>query len=280
MQIDLAISTAAYDGYSFEETFASIQKLGVTQVELAFIGGYTEAFSEDYFNDENADIINKLLAKYKLSCTAFSSQVDLTSEGIVSIFKNRMTFAKKVGANIIVTNAAPTENEELFYSNMKEIVAHAEKLKLYVGLENPGDGVQNLLNTGEISSEVVSRIGSKYIGINYDFGNLISHCYEKVAPEQDYKFCKDSTIHYHIKDVQSDENGWHFTAIGGGEIGYTEIFQDILKDEQQIPISLEIPLRLRRNSDAKPERSDSVVQLSVIEETLGKSIQFIHKAVA
>ena len=42
MQNPLIVSTAAYDGYSFDEVFTSLKGLGVTCVELAFIGGYTE----------------------------------------------------------------------------------------------------------------------------------------------------------------------------------------------------------------------------------------------
>ncbi len=275
MDLDITISTAAYDGYSFEEAFKSIKGIGCKQVEIAFIGGYTEAFTEDYFNDVNAKEICNLLEKSGLKCTAFSSHVDLASDDIVNIFKKRMAFAKKVGATFIVTNSASIAQKDVFYENMKELAQYAEELELYIGLENPGDGVDNLLNSGKMAPDVIAQIASKYVGINYDFGNLVSHCFEKEEPELDYIACTDQTIHYHVKDVEADSDGWHFTPIGDGAIDYKKILTDILESGNATPLSLEIPLRLRRDKNAKPERNPEKMPLETIESTLKKSVQFI-----
>lgn len=280
MQNSLIVSTAIYDGYSFEEAFASLQNLGVKCVELAFIGGYTEAFTEDYFCQENVDLILAQLKKAGLKCTSFSSHVDLTAEGIVEIFKKRMDFAKAVGAATIVTNAAPVAKADLFYKNMEELAVHAEKLELMIGLENPGDGVANVVNQGAGSSEVIEKIGSRWVGVNYDFGNLVSHCFEKVSPEEDYLACRKDIVHYHIKDVQKDDGGWHFTPIGAGTIDYASVLADIAKNEPQTPVSLEIPLRLRRDKKAQPSRQETTVPLDTIEEVLAESIAFVEKTMA
>jgi sugar phosphate isomerase/epimerase len=280
VQNPLIVSTAAYDGYSFDEIFTSLKGLGVTWVELAFIGGYTEAFTEEYFCQKNADIILELLSGSGLICTSFSSHVDLTSDGIVEIFKKRMNFAKMVGASTIVTNAAPIEKADIFYRNMKELAKHAESLELMIGLENPGDGSANIVNQGAGSSEVIAKIGSKWVGINYDFGNLVSHCFEKVSPEQDYLACRKDIVHYHIKDVVADDKGWHFTPIGAGAIDYATILADIAQNEPTLPISLEIPLRLRRDKKAQPSRSESVIPMAEIEAILKESIDFVRKAMA
>lgn len=280
MQNPLIVSTAAYDGYSFDEVFTSLKGLGVTCVELAFIGGYTEAFTEEYFCQKNADIILELLASSGLSCTSFSSHVDLTADGIVEVFKKRMDFAKMVGASIIVTNAAPVEKADIFYWNMKELARHAGYLELMIGLENPGDGAANVVNQGAGSSEVIEKIGSKWVGVNYDFGNLVSHCFEEVSPEQDYLACRQNIVHYHIKDVVADDKGWVFTPIGAGAIDYTTVLADIAKNEPTTPISLEIPLRLRRDKKAQPSRSESVIPMPEIEAILKESIDFVRKAMA
>lgn len=277
MKNSLIVSSAAYDGYSFEETFASLAKLGVSCVELAFIGGYTEAFTEDYFCQENVDIVLKQLADAGLRCTSFSSHVDLTADGIVDIFKKRMDFAKGVGAHTIVTNAAPVAKADLFYSNIERLAAHAEGLELMIGLENPGDGAANVVNQGEGASEVIEKIGSKWVGVNYDFGNLVSHCFEKVEPELDYLACRKHIVHYHIKDVQADDEGWHFTPIGAGAIDYASVLADIAKVEPDTPVSLEIPLRLRRDKMAQPSRSETTIPLSTIESVLAESIAFVEK---
>ncbi|BHH81887.1 sugar phosphate isomerase/epimerase family protein [Desulforhopalus sp. 52FAK] len=276
----LIVSTAIYDGYSFEEAFASLQKLGVKCVELAFIGGYTEAFTEDYFCPENVDLIVEQMKKTGLTCTSFSSHVDLTAGGIVEIFKKRMDFAKSVGAATIVTNAAPVAKADVFYKNMEELAGHAEKLELMIGLENPGDGAANVVNQGEGSTEVIEKIGSKWVGVNYDFGNLVSHCFEKVQPEEDYLACREKIVHYHIKDVQKDAGGWHFTPIGAGSIDYASVLADIAKNEPNTPVSLEIPLRLRRDTKAQPSRLETAVPLETIESVLRESITFVEKTMA
>ena len=57
------VSTAAYDGYDWETIFTSLARLGIRNVELAFIAGYTEPFSEEYFTRENAADLKQRLKK-------------------------------------------------------------------------------------------------------------------------------------------------------------------------------------------------------------------------
>ena len=51
MDNPILISTAAYDGYDLATAFQEISRAGVDLVEIAFIEGYTDPFTEDYFND-------------------------------------------------------------------------------------------------------------------------------------------------------------------------------------------------------------------------------------
>jgi sugar phosphate isomerase/epimerase len=245
-------------------------------VELAFIAGYTEPFSEEYFTRENAADLKEQLKKHNLCCTSFSSHVNLADDGIVPLFKKRMEFAKNVGAHTIVTNAAPKEREAVFLENMTSLSSFAEKLELKIGLENPGDGSINVINRGSDCQEMIDSIDCNWVGINYDFGNLVSHCFEQVRPESDYKLCKNSTVHYHVKDVKAAKDGWYFPSIGQGDIDYRSILQDLAQDNPVKPISLEIPLRLRRDKNAQPVRSNKKIPLQEIEQVLKSSIQFVR----
>ena len=87
MNNPILISTAAYDGYDLATAFKEIARAGVDLVEVAFIEGYTDPFTEEYFNDENAAKILALLAEHNLTCLSFSSHVDLSRDGIVEVFK-------------------------------------------------------------------------------------------------------------------------------------------------------------------------------------------------
>lgn len=280
MNNPILISTAAYDGYDLGTAFREISAVGVDLVEIAFIEGYTDPFTEDYFNAENAERILSLLADHGLACLSFSSHVDLSQAGIVDIFKNRMAFARKVGATYIVTNAAPLQNKRRFMDNIKVLGHAAETMKMVIVLENPGDGKANVIDSGQPAARVIEEIGLDTVKINYDFGNLLSHCFEKIRPEEDYKFAADSTAHYHIKDVASDENGWYFTQIGAGTIDYRKILKELAARPQPLPISLEIPLRIRRARDASPRRAPLPVDLKEIRQVMQGSVEFVRTTLA
>ena len=280
MNNPILISTAAYDGYDLETAFKEISRVGVDLVEIAFIEGYTDPFTEDYFNDDNAARIRTLLAKYGLKCLSFSSHVDLSRDGIVGVFNNRMAFAQKLGAKYIVSNAAPLKSKSQFMHNIKELGQTAAGLKMVIVLENPGDGKANVMDSGEPSARLIEEIGQESVKINYDFGNLLSHCFEKIRPEEDYKFVRDCAVHYHIKDVASDDAGWYFTEIGQGTIDYQTILKDLAALSEPVPISLEIPLRIRRAPDASPRRAAQPVDLKEIRQVIEKSVDFVKTALA
>ena len=147
-------------------------------------------------------------------------------------------------------------------------------------LENPGDGKANVMDSGEPAANLIEEIGQENVKINYDFGNLLSHCFEKIRPEQDYKFVRDCAMHYHIKDVASDDSGWYFTEIGMGTIDYQKILKELAALSEPLPISLEIPLRIRRAPDASPRRAALPVDIKRIRQVMEKSVAFAKRALA
>jgi sugar phosphate isomerase/epimerase len=280
MNNPILISTAAYDGYDLATAFREISRVGVDLVEVAFIEGYTDPFTEDDFNDDIAADITALLAGHNLKCLSFSSHVDLSRDGIVAVFKNRMAFAKKLGAKYIVSNAAPLQNKNQFMENIRELGQTAAGLNMVIVLENPGDGQANVMDSGKPAADLIEEIGQNNVKINYDFGNLLSHCFEKIRPEADYKFVRQCAVHYHIKDVASDDAGWYFTEIGQGAIDYRTILKELAVLPEPVPISLEIPLRIRRAPDASPRRAPQPVDLAEIRRVMERSVEFVKKSLS
>ena len=280
MNNPILISTAAYDGYDLATAFREISRAGVDLVEIAFIEGYTDPFTEDYFNDDNAAEITTLMAKHNLKCLSFSSHVDLSRHGIVEVFKNRMAFAKKLGSKYIVSNAAPLQNKSQFMQNIKELGKRAAGLEMVIVLENPGDGKANVMDSAAPAANLIEEIGQENVKINYDFGNLLSHCFDRIRPEEDYKFVRDCAVHYHIKDVASDDSGWYFTEIGKGVIDYKKILKELAALSQPVPISLEIPLRIRRATDASPRRASQPVDLAEIQRVITGSVNFVKQVLS
>lgn len=272
----LIISTGAYDGYDFATAFSEIAALGVSLVEVAFIEGYTTPFTEDIFTRGYAAELLELLKANELDCHSFSAHMDLGKTDAVATFSRRMEFAKALGAKFIVSNAAREDKRDQFMLNIKELAQLGEQLEMQIGLENPGDGNANLIDTGAKGLSIIREINSPAVGINYDPGNMISHCFEKVRPEEDFRAALEHIIHFHVKDVQADDNGFHFTEIGKGDIDYTAILREVIDQERIIPLSLEIPLRLRRGKDAAPHKSQQPVALEVIRPVMQGSVTFMH----
>lgn len=276
----ILISTAAYDGYDLPVSLAEIAKLGLHRVELAFIQGYTDPFTEDAFSEANAKRITGVLKEYALSCLSFSAHMDLSGDQAVDIFERRMRFAKMLDAKYIISNAGPLERLDIFMKNMEKLTELADILDITIALENPGDGKKNIIDSGKDAPAVLREIRSSRVRLNYDFGNVISHCFEKLKPEEDYKHALPYTGHFHIKDVASDETGWHFTEIGKGAIDYHAILKELAGLPESIPLSLEIPLRITRAEDASPRRADKPVDLKAIEQVMKGSLDFVRNAIS
>jgi sugar phosphate isomerase/epimerase len=245
-------------------------------VEVAFIQGYVNPFDEAYFSPANARELAQLLTHKGLSCFAFSSHIDLVTEQAVDNFRRRMEFAAQIGARLIVSNAGPKREEEAFMKHIEVLARIAESLDMVIGLENPGDGKPNLLDSGQTGAALIRRIGSERVKFNYDFGNLVSHLFEKVRPEEDYKYALPVAGHLHVKDVKAHEKGgWYFTEIGKGSIDYATVLGELKSGNPGLPLSLEVPLRLARAPDASPRRSTSPVPLEEIRRILRGSLDYV-----
>jgi sugar phosphate isomerase/epimerase len=271
----VSVSTAAFDGYELSVAINEISQLGVNHVELAFIQGYMDAFVEDIFSPANAKKVSNLLSETNLSCFAFSAHMDLVREKSVEIFKKRMDFAHQVGAKIIISNAGPKAEYKAFMKNMERLVEKAELLNMIIGLENPGDGKENIIDSGKAGTPVLQQIGSDLVRFNYDFGNVISHFKERLRPEEDYKYALPFSAHLHIKDVKSNAQGWYSTEIGKGLIDYRSILKNLGSEYVSLPVSLEIPLRVTRTLDASPRRLASPVPLDEIRRILKGSLDYV-----
>ena len=271
----ISVSTAAFDGYDLSVALDEISRLGADHVELAFIQGYMDSFDEDYFSEMNAKMIQGLLSDTGLSCFTFSAHMDLAARGAVDIFEKRMVFAKTVGAKIVITNAAPRSQEKEFIENILVLADIAKSFDMIIALENPGDGKENVVNSGETGASIIRHIASDWVRLNYDFGNVISHFYERIRPEEDFIYALPFSVHLHIKDVKSNGQGWSFVEIGKGSIDYSFILKTLASKYPQIPISLEIPLRITRDRDASPRRAASPLPLDEIRNVLKGSLNYV-----
>ena len=278
----ISFSGAPYDGYAFPAILDSLASCGVTHVEPAFIVGYIGAFDESAFTPAQARQTVAWMDASGLKCFAFSSHIDLGRKDAVDVFKGRMDFAAALGAKVINTNAAARAWSERFFRNIEPIVRHAEQLNLIIGLENPGDGSDNLINTAADGIALLERLGHSNLRLNYDAANTISHRPPGrpggVIPADDALLAMPYCGHVHIKDARATPEGYFFTPLGEGDIDCARIVQAVAKTD--INLSVELPLRLHRLPNAQPKRRDEPLPLAEIETVIRSSLSFVKRHLA
>jgi sugar phosphate isomerase/epimerase len=270
----LSVSAAPYDGYPLDRMLESLARLGATHVEPAHVPGYTERFDESVFAEGKAAEYEAALHRHGIRCHAVSAHMDLGRADAVEAFKRRMDFARRLGARVINTFTAKRRRAKQFYANVEPLARHAEALDMWIGLENPGDGCDDLLNVAADAPQMLSRIGSVHVGLNYDVGNTVSHRPE-LDVAQDAMQALPCCVHMHLKDVRGSSDGWFFTPLGEGEVGLGTLLRAVAGTD--LPVSIEIPMRLHRRPDAKPGRARYRVPLADIETTLQASLRYVRQ---
>jgi len=272
----ISVSAAPYDGFEFPAMLDSMASCGAQYVEPAFIVGYTEPFDESTFRLSNVAKYTAWLKQSGLRCFAFSSHIDLGKPDSDTVFARRMDFAQALGAKIINTNAAHRRNADGFFRNIRILAAHAERLGLVIGLENPGNGEDNLFNLAEDGLKLLEQIDSPYVRLNYDAGNTVSHRPDQVDPAKDALVAMPGCGHIHLKDVQKRDDRYYFVPIGEGDVDCSMILQSA-KERPDLNLAIEIPLRFHRDSAGQPCRGNSPVASSEIESVLRKSLEFVRR---
>jgi sugar phosphate isomerase/epimerase len=270
----ISVSGAPYDGHPVPEMLASLAACGATHVEPAYIVGYTEQFDETAFSPAQIKLWRGWLGDTGIKCHAVSSHIDLGRDDAIKVFTGRMDFAKALGARIINTNAAASRLQRRFYSNIEVLARHAESIGLHIGLENPGDGSDNLLNTAADGPALLAQIGSSFVGLNYDAGNTISHR-PTVVPADDALAAMPLCLHTHVKDVRVTPHGFFFTPLGQGQVDCARILRGIATTA--LNLSIEIPLRLHRLSTAQPSRAPYRIPLGDIEAVIKGALAFVQQ---
>ena len=270
----ISVNTLAFQGYDLSETVKALADIGIKYIEFAFIKGYSDGLSENTFSEKTSKYLNNLLDIYSLKTVALAAHLDLGMVDSVEAFKRRMDFAGLLGVNIILSNASTQENRIDFLHNIEKLATYAESLNMTIGLENPGDGANVLLETGRAGAKLIEEIDSPFIRLNYDVGNTYSYSKGGTKPEDDIQYAYPCAIHFHFKDTQPDKDGWIFTEIGKGVINYKEVIQFMKRQPEQLPIGLEIPLSVRRDKDFNPQKKTAAPSLEDIKRAVKQSYDY------
>lgn len=272
----VSVSTALFDGYPLEQGLAEVASAGFRFVEPAYIKGYMD-FEEHTFSNANAAKLAGQVEAAGLECLGLSAHTDMAMPDAVAEVERRLRFAQSIGSSILITNSTVKANFLEFRRNLDILIPICEATNVILCLENPGHGRESLIAGGLDGTELMRSVGSPWVRLNYDFGNCFTYNNE-VVPQDDFEVALPWVAHAHLKDVISSSAGWAFAAIGEGSIGYEAIARTLVAIAPELPVGLELPLRLSRAGRQAPRRAPEPVPLRDISRALASTRMFLTKA--
>jgi len=267
----VSVSTALFDGYPLEQAVAEIARAGGKWVEPAFIRGYVD-FDETAFSPEKGRALLRLIEREGLSALAVSAHMDLALPDAGEMLTRRIELAQSLGATILITNAGQRKFRALILSAIEKVLPACESAGVTLALENPGHGSGDLIGSGAEGAALVEALGSPHVRLNYDAGNIFTFSHEAKRPEDDFPAALPFTAHLHLKDVASEGPDWRFSALGEGAIDYPALWEKLPSD---LPVGIELPLRLERSGRADPRRRPEPLPLNILRAALRQSLDFV-----
>lgn len=273
----LAVSTVLFDGYDLALAFAEIAAAGYARAEPAFIPGYTQ-FSEATFSERSGRDIHRLSSGAGLHIGAVSAHLDLGAADpeIAHKLTNRIRFAAACGAGILITNAGFLRDSETIIRRIEQVLPLLDDLQVTLALENPGHGAGAAIYDLASGRAFLKLLRHPRLRLNYDAGNVYTYSGGMLQPGEDLRTGGVEGIGYlHLKDIKSVKADWEFCSIGTGEIDYATLLGQIPLD---MPMSIELPLRLSRPNRADPVRQQAPVDHAIARRALLESLSAIQRA--
>ena len=233
MENIISCLTNAYQNFSLEDALRGISRAGFRYVELL-----ADPTGPQWVHpDMPLKPLKEKLAKNRLKVSSLSAPSNFLQDEARDYFKKCLELGKKLNARIVNAPVGEPKNEKEMkgvLKNLKNAASYAESLGMTMALEPHGD----ITSTGQKVLEIVNKLESAAVKINYDTANVIF--YGDVSPEDDLALVVSKVAHLHIKDKRGGYKKWDFPALGKGRINFPAIFR-ILKDAHyQGPLSVEI----------------------------------------
>ncbi|MCM8808348.1 MAG: sugar phosphate isomerase/epimerase [Candidatus Omnitrophica bacterium] len=228
MNIKKGINESAFpEKLNYEKIFDIGKKAGFYGIELNFFseGGRLNIKSSKSFIKEIKDIAkNFKLEIPSLLCVETYRLLPTTSlnerKRLLKLAEKSIEIAKELDCKVVlICEGWINENIDYLtgYQNalnfFREISKIAEEYKIYIGIEN----VRNKFLLTPLSFlDFIEKVGSQYIKIYFDTGNVIGYGY----PDSWLRILKDYIIQIHLKDFKEKEN--IFVPILDGDVDWAK----------------------------------------------------------
>jgi sugar phosphate isomerase/epimerase len=256
--MQLAYSSNAYRNFSIEAAIARIADLGYAGMEL--LADVPHAWPAGILPEQKR-LIRAALEKHGVAISNVNAfmmnavadprqpywhpswiEPDRHYRAIRREHTRRaLELAKELGAASIQTEPGGplTDGQlwraaaDLFYDEIMPCVARAEQLEVFLLIE-PEPGL--LIETFEQYGEFAERVGSPWVGLNFDIGHAFcvgespEHWIARMAPH---------TKHYHIEDIASTREHKHLIP-GQGVIDFRAVLREIARTGYEGWITVEL----------------------------------------
>lgn len=249
MQRIIAVNSNCYHGYSIEEAISGIQAAGFHYIELTATKGWTEHVFPD-MPFKRLLRVQDMLEKAGIRPFSLSGHCNLMDTQRIGDFEDNICLAAFFGCTYIVSSIGEAHLKDQAEADNQTVAEHIrallpmlEKYGLTLVLETHG----HVHGTGAVLSDIVRRVGSKRVRINYDTANVVF--YGGVDPCRDLAACVESVGYLHLKDKRGAQAEWNFPALGQGDIDFPRLFDVLKKADNESPFSIEIEFTERGPKD-------------------------------
>jgi Sugar phosphate isomerases/epimerases len=234
-----AAHTNSYHGFALEEALRGIAAAGFKYVELSAVRGWTEHVMPEMSRQEKSRI-QSLLNRYGLEPIALSGHCNLMEAERLQDFERTIALAGEFGCRYIISSTGEAHfgrNEvfadEVLSGNIQKLIPALEKFGLTLALEIHGQ-----YDTGARMLELVQKVNSPLVGINYDTANVVY--YGGKSPLEDIKTCAPWVRAVHLKDKRGGGREWDFPGVGSGELPLAAFMDYMDRQGYRGPYSVEI----------------------------------------
>ncbi len=236
----VAVNSNCYHGFPIEEAIEGIRAAGFHYIELTATKGWTEhVFPDQPF--ERLLEVKDMLDAAGLKPFAMSGHCNLMDTARIGDFVKNIRLAAFFGCDYIVSSIGEAHLKDNAVADNATVARHVaalvpvlEQYGLTLVLETHGKAH----GTGAVLADIVRRVGSKRVGINYDTANVIF--YGRVDPCEDLKTCIGDVAYVHLKDKAGADDVWDFPALGKGHVDFPSLFAQLERARNDSPLSIEI----------------------------------------
>lgn len=236
----IAANSNCYHGFSLEQAIDGIRRAGFRHIELTATKGWTEHVSAEMPFARLLQIQDALTAA-GLDPVALSGHCNLMDTARIGDFLANIRLAGFLGCRYIVSSIGEAHLKDQAVATHAQVAEHVgallptlEKHGLTLVLETHGRDH----GTGAVLADVVRRVNSPRVKINYDTANVIF--YGGVEPAADLAACVADVAYLHLKDKAGAQTEWNFPALGQGRVDFPRMFQVLANAGNESPFSVEI----------------------------------------